>query len=179
MSPPESYEKRQRSRRKEQKRKEKLERKLRRKAEKNRGPLHHTLYRGDEQYRFETDLWLSVLDLVSGSGWTPPEMMPSGEPAGSAFVRPAGLTLTTEVAQGLAEAIEKLLPEVSDEELPLSDYPYGEKHTENHLARRATGAPPELEDAAAAYELLSGPPKREVERLAAFLKEGSASIQAN
>ncbi len=178
MSPPESFEKRQRSRRKEQKRREKLERKLRRKALKNRGPLFHTMHRGDEQYRFETDLWLSVLDLVCGSGWTPPETLPSEEPA-STFVRPAGLTLTEEVAQGLAQAIENLLPEISDEELPLSDFPYGEKHTANLLARRATGAPPEHEDAAAAYELLSGAPKQEVERLAAFLKEGSASIEAD
>jgi hypothetical protein len=175
---PESYEKRQRGRRKQQKRKEKQERKLQRKAEKARGPLYHTMHRGQDQHGFETDLWLGVLDIVAVGGWTPPEL-PSEEPVGNAFVRPAGLRLTEEAAQTLAKCIESLLETISEEELPLSDSAFGEKHTQDVLSRRAAGEKLGLEDSAAAYELLSGPPKKEVERLAEFLKGGAVSIEAS
>jgi hypothetical protein len=167
---PESYEKRQRSRRKQQKRKEKQARRLQRKAEKARGPLHHTLHRKGEEHTFETDLWLAVLDLVAVAGWSPPEP--------EAFAHPAGLELSAEDAADLASSIDSLLPTISDEELPLSDYPSGVLHTESVLARRAAGEKLELEDSAAAQELLSGPVKGEVERLMTFLKGGSATILA-
>jgi hypothetical protein len=176
---PESFEKRQRDRRKQQKRKEKRERKLQRKADKTRGPLYHTLFRDRDQHQFETDLWLSVIDLVAVGGWTPPEAIPSGEPPSSAFVKPDGLALTEEVAQGLGKSIASLLDTISEEELPLSDYPFGDKHTESLLIRRAGGEKLDLEDSAAAYELLSGPPKKEVGRLAEFLQAGAATIEAN
>ena len=68
-------------------RKEKRERKAQRKAAKTRGPVFHTLRRGREHHRFETDLWLGMLDMVAVGGWTPPEAGPSEEPSSAAFAR--------------------------------------------------------------------------------------------
>ena len=183
---PESHEKRQRGRRKQQKRKEKLERKQQRKIGKRDAltggsPLYHTLRRGEEQYRVATDLWLSVLDLAAVGGWTPPaDPQPDPEqPVSSAFARPHGLTIATADALVLARSIEALLPAISEEELPFTNSPFGEEHTEDLLARRAAGEKLALEDASTAQELLSGPPKKEVERLATFLKAGSVAIEAS
>ncbi len=183
--PPESYEKRQRDRRKQQRRKEKLERRLQRKNEKRHAqagganPIYHTLRRGAAQHRVDTDLWLCVLDLAAVGGWTPPETQPPEQPASSAYARPAGLKITTEEARGLAQSIEALLPMISEQELPLSNHPFGEEHTEDLLSRRAAGEKLAVEDASAAHELLSGPPKKKIESLATFLKAGPVSIEAS
>jgi RNA recognition motif-containing protein len=180
-SMPDTHEKRQRNRRKQQKRKEKLERKLLRKQQKldaNR-PLYHSLLRGNDQFRVATDLWLSVLDLAAVGEWTPPVSESEDRPSSASYARPHGLEMTDEDAQGLAKVIETLVPAISDEELPFSNSPFGEAHTEDLLARRAEGEKLPLEDAATAQELLSGPPKKEVELLAEFLKGGALSIQAS
>ena len=180
--PPESHEKRQRDRRKKLKRKEKLERRLQRKDQKRRAggnPIYHTLHREGDQLQVLTDLWLGVLNLAAVSGWTPPAIEPSDEPEApkASFSRPAGLKLDDEQAQGLAKVIRMLLPMISEEELPLSRLPFGEEQTERLLARRAAGEELDVEDAFAAHELLSGPPKKEVELLAAFLEQGAVEIE--
>jgi hypothetical protein len=178
---PDTHEKRQRNRRKQQKRKEKLERKLLRKQQKldaNR-PLYHSLLRGNDQFRVATDLWLAVLDLAAVSEWTPPESESADQPASAAYARPHGLEIPEEDAVELARVIEALLPAISEEELPFTNSPFGEAHTEDLLARRAEGEKLPLEDAATAQELLSGPPKKEVELLVEFLKGGALSIQAS
>ena len=142
-------------------------------------PIYHILRRGAAQHRVDTDLWLGVLDLAAVGGWTPPETRPPEPPASSAFARPAGLKITTDEAQGLAQSIEALLPTISDAELPFSNHPFDEEHTEDLLSRRAAGEKLTMEDASAAQELLSGSPKKEVERLATFLKAGSVSFEAS
>jgi len=109
-----------------------------------------------------------VLDVLAVDGWTPPATGPGEEPASAAFARPAGLSLTDEVAQGMAKSIASVLPNIPDDEQPFSDYPFGEHHTEDVLSRRAAGEPLVHEDSAAAYELLSGPAKAAVERLGSF-----------
>ena len=176
--PPDSHEKRQRERRKQQKRREKAERKLQRKNEKRDNPIHHTLHRGASQHRVDTDLWLCVLDLAAVGGWSPPEGESPERPSSTAYARPAGLQIDTGEAQELAGFIEALLPTISEEELPLSNHPFGEEHTEDLLTRRSAGERLALEDASAAQELLSGPPKKDVGLLAEFLKAGSVSIEA-
>ncbi len=180
--PPESYEKRQRDRKKQRKRKEKLERKLQRKSEKRyggMGPEYHTLVRGNDQLRLATDMWLSVLDLAAVGGWVPPEAGPNEEPSASAFARPAGLKISEEVAKDLAKTIEQLIPSISESELPYSNSPFGEHHTEDLLSRRAEGERLALEDAATAQEILSGPTKSDVAHLAAFLKAGGLDVEAS
>ncbi len=181
--PPESQEKRQRNRRKQLKRKEKLERRLQRKDDKRRAdnPLYHTLHRGDELYQVETDLWLAVLDLAMVSGWAPPESDPESEdqPKAVAYATPAGLELSGDETKALATSILKLLPMISEEELPLSQLPFGYENTKKLLARRAAGEQLPNEEATAAHEMLSGPPKKEVERLAMFLQDGPVSIEAS
>ncbi len=179
---PESHEKRQRNRRKQLKRKEKLERRLQRKAEKRRGdgnPLYHTLTSGGEIYTVETDVWLAVLDLALVSGWMPPEGSVPEEPAeGGTFERPAGLELTAEDAEALSKVVLGLVPLISEEELRISSNAFGENHTRDLLERRAGGESLPNEEAIASHELLSGPPKREVERLGEFLATGAISIEA-
>jgi len=178
---PDTHEKRQRNRRKQQKRKDKLERKRQRKQAKldaNR-PLYHTLIRDKEQHRVATDLWLCVLDLAAVGEWTPPESGDPELPSSAAYARPHGLEISEEEARKLAKILDSLLPAISEEELPLSNSPFGEAHTEELLARRAAGEKLALEDSATAQELLSGPPKKEVELLAEFLKGGAVSIEAS
>ena len=176
---PDSFEKRKRERKKQQKRKEKRERRAQRKAVQRMSPMFHTMLRGSEQQRVETDLWLSVLDLVAVSGWTPPHSEPPAEPSPAAYARPHGLEINEEDAKGLARAIEAVLPAISDEELAPTNGSFGEDHTESLLARRTEGERLALEDASSAQEFLSGPAKQEVERLASFLKAGPVSIEAN
>jgi len=177
--PPDSHEKRQRERRKQQKRREKAQRKLQRKQHRTGdNPIHHTLHRGAAQHRVDTDLWLCVLDLVAVGGWSPPAPGIPERTVGDAFARPAGLQIEAPEAQELAGFIEALLPTISEEELPLSNHPFGEEHTEDLLSRRAAGERLALEDASAAQELLSGAPKKEVQLLMEFLKAGSVSIEA-
>jgi len=126
----------------------------------------------------DTDLWLCVLDLVAVGGWSPPSARPQERPASTAFAHPAGLQIDTPEAQELAGFIEALLPSISEKELPLSNPPFGEEHTESLLTRRSAGEQLTPKDASAAQELLSGPPKKEVELLAEFLKAGPVSIEA-
>jgi len=130
-------------------------------------------------HRVDTDLWLGALDLAAVGGWTPPRAQPTELLASQAYARPAGLKISAEAAQGLADSIESALPTISDQELPLSDHPFGDEHTEDLLSRRAAGEELSMEDATAARELLSGPPKMEVARLAAFLRVGSASVDVS
>jgi hypothetical protein len=126
----------------------------------------------------DTDLWLCVLDLAAVRGWSPPRADSQERSAGTAFTNPAGLQIDAPRAQELAGFIEALLPTISEKELPLSNHPFGEEHTEALLKRRAAGEELTADDASAAQELLSGAPKKEVELLAKFLKAGSVSIEA-
>ena len=176
---PESSEKRRRERMKQQKRKDKSERRVRRRIEKRLSPMFHTLRRGGEEHCVETDLWLSVLDLVAVGGWIPPASEPPAKPASSAYAHPHGLEIARADAKNLGQSITALLAMISDEELPSSNAPFGEKHTEALLSRRAAGERLALQDASTAQEFLSGTSKREVERLATFLMAGPVSIQAN
>lgn len=183
---PESHEKRQRNRRKQQRRKEKLERKLQRKTDKRiadaggPAPQFHTFICDGETFRLATDLWWCVLDLAAVSGWTPaaPGDEEQAEEVGRAYVRPEGLTLTPAVATSLARSLENLLPTIPDQELPFSNSPFGEFHTEDLLTRRVAGEQLAPEDAYTAQELLSGEPKRDVARLATFLRAGEVTIEA-
>jgi hypothetical protein len=182
---PETHEKRQRDRRKQQKRKDKIERRQQRKNAKlfaesgGASPMYHTLRRGNDQYQVDTDLWLSVLNLTAVAGWAPPASEDPEYSYPRAYSRPHGLELTDAHAVTLAKSIEAVLPTISKEELQYTTQRFGEEHTEELLTRRAAGERLAVEDAASAHELLGGPPKAEVERLAAFLKEGGASMEAN
>jgi hypothetical protein len=130
--------------------------------------IHHILTKDSVHLRVDCDLWLCVLDLAAVRGWGPPPV----------YARPNGLELSREDASRLARSIETLLPSIPEEQIPLSDQPFGAEHTEALLSRRAAGETLALEDATAATELLSGSPKREAERLARFLKTGAVSIKA-
>jgi hypothetical protein len=176
---PESPEKRRRERMKQQKRKDKSERRALRREGKRLSPMFHTLRRGAEQHRVETDLWLSVLDLVAVGGWTPPLSEPAAKSASSAYSHPHGLEIARADAKNLGQSIGALLTTISEDQLPPSNSPFGEQHTEALLTRRAAGEKLALEDASTAQEFLSGTSKREVERLATFLMAGPVSIQAN
>ena len=71
------------------------------------------------------------------------------------------------------------MPSIPEEQLPLSNQPFGAEHTESLLTRRAAGDALSLKDATAATELLSGSPKGDAQRLARFLRQGPVSISAS
>jgi hypothetical protein len=164
---------------KQQKRKDKAERRARRSIQKRLSPMFHTLRRGNEEHCVETDLWLSVLDLVAVGGWVPPSSVQPAKPASSAYAHPHGLEIARVDASNLGQSIQALLTTISEKDLPSSNAPFGEDHTEALLSKRAAGERLALEDAATAHEFLSGTSKREVERLATFLMAGPVTIRAN
>ena len=178
-----TFDKRQRAQRKARKRRDKLERRIQRNADK-RFTSHrpsvtfHTFRRGETEHLTDSDVWLSVLSLAAFHGWTPladTRQLPSD--AGS-YARPRGLTIASEDAQSIAEAIENELSELSDDELEVSDNPFGEAHTDSLLARRIDGDDIYDDEVQAAREILSGPAKGDAERLAVFLSDGSFSVDA-
>ena len=118
-----------------------------------------------------------MLDLAAAQGWIPLEKQPGKKPAVS-YARPAGMQITAEDAQNLAQAIEAKLPTILDEQLPLTDRAFGEEHTETLLSRRAAGQTVDDDDVCAARELLSGSPKQDARQLATFLRGGAFSIDA-
>lgn len=89
-----------------------------------------------------------------------------------------GVTICAEDARSLAASIEAELPGIREEQLPLGDHAFGEEHTEALLMRRAQGKTVLADDVRAARELLSGPPKRDVEKLTGFLQGGEFSVHA-
>ena len=122
---PGSPEKRRRERMKQQKRKDKFERRALRREGKRLSPMFHTLRRGAEQHRVETDLWLSVLDLVAVGGWTPPLSEPAAKSASSAYSHPHGLEIARADAKNLGQSIGALLTTISEDQLPPSNSPFG------------------------------------------------------
>lgn len=82
-------------------------------------------------------------------------------------------------AAGLASSLERALPGVSDDQLPLRGNSFGEENTLDLIARAAGGTALELKDAAGALEVLSGPPKAEATELVAYLHGGAFAIHAS
>jgi hypothetical protein len=116
-----------------------------------------------------------VLDCAARSGWTP-IATPADRARGPSYARPAGLEVCAEDATNLARSLSAVLPKIQDEPLALGGHAFGEKHTEDLLARRARGEDLRDEDVRAALELMSGPPKRDAERLARFLAGGAFTV---
>ena len=178
---PDSFEKRRRDQQKQRKRREKLERRVQRNADKNfsagkAATMLHKLRRGETEHLTDADTWLCTLDIAAFHGWTPPKDAVHAPPGTGSYVRPAGLRVSTDDAQNLAQSLGAELPEISDQELPLTNQPFGEEHTQSLLARRVDGKSVGDDDIQAARELLSGSPKRDAVRLADFLKGGAFTV---
>jgi hypothetical protein len=179
--PPDSHEKRQRAQRKARKRREKLERRVQRNAEKRFGTARttdmlYTLRRGESEHLTDADVWLCILDIAAYRGWKPLADPRESPPDSGSYTRPKGLTIASEDAQSLAQSIGAELPEISDDEVPLTDQPFGEDYTDSLLSRRVDGQVVRAEEVQGAREILSGRPKREAERLAVFLEGGAFSV---
>jgi len=140
--------------------------------------IHHTLRRRDVEHRIDTDVWLCVLDLAAARGWVPLETQRDEQHDSVSYPRPAGMTISAEDAQNLAQSIEAELPTIHDEQLPLGDHAFGEDHTQALLSRRAEGIAVLDDDVRAAREILSGAPKQDAQGLAQWLRGGAFSIDA-
>ena len=180
VPPPESSEKRQRERRKQQRRAEKRERRAQRNAEKRfrrdgGGELEwHTLRRGDSDHYVDSEVWLSTLDLAAMQGWTPSEQ--SLSTGNGRFTQPGGMMIAAEDALALAQTLEAELPGIDDEPQETEGLEFGEGHTESLLELRAEGVNVGEAEVLGARAILSGPPKREAERFAAFLRGGAFTV---
>ena len=182
MAPPESFEKRQRERRKQRKRMEKLERRLLRNADKRLGRdgKEHcvilTLSRRNAELRIDSEVWLCSLNLAASQGWVPAQAHRVGLEGAISYARPMGMDISNEDAANLAQALEAELQTIEEEQLEFSGYEFGEEHTETLLALRVEGQRIAEEDVIAARELLSGNAKRHAERLLNFFRGGAFAV---
>ena len=177
-----TFDKRQRAQRKARKRQEKLERRVQRNADKRYFTAHrsagvsYTFRRGEADQTVDADVWLSLLSLAAFHGWTPLADTRELPPDAGSYARPAGLTIASDDAQQVAELTESEIVDLAEEEVELSDNPFGEVHTDALLARRIDGDEVDEDEVQAAREVLSGPTKLAAEELVEFLRGGSFSV---
>ena len=131
----------------------------------------------------ERDVWLCTLDLALRAGWKPRGVDLSGRSASEesplAYFPPRGQRVTEEDAREIGEALEGALAFVNDRLVPQQGRAFGERNTSELLRASHNGQPIHKEKTDAALELLSGPPKKEATRLAAFLQGGGFTIHAH
>ena len=178
---PESHEKRQRARRKQRKRQEKLEARVARNFRKRNagvesgGQPYYVLCRSDDEHLLDSVLWLATLNLASRHGWRPHTVDETGA---LAYVRPAGLHVSANEAEGLARSMEVELPELLDDQPELSDdIEFGEEYTELLVSMRIDGKSVGDDEVEATRAVLSGPAKKDARRLVTFLHEGEFWVE--
>lgn len=179
---PESFEKRQRERKKQRKRMEKLERRLLRSADKRFGRdgkencIILTLSRRNAEFRIDSEVWLCSLNLAASQGWIPAQIHRVDPDSAVSYARPMGMDISDEDATNLAQALEAELPSIDEEQQEFTGHEFGEEHTETLLALRVEGQRIAEEDVIASRELLSGGAKRHAERLASFFRGGAFAV---
>lgn len=143
--------------------------------------MHHSLMRTDGgAIQVDADLWLCALDLAAVGGWKPQGTQPpTGEDlAGDrfAYYEPDRRRVLGEDASEFAKYLELALAEVSDAVVPMAGNEFGDEWTLTLLTKAAGGQALLAEQAAAAKEILSGPPKSDARELVQFLRGGEFSI---
>lgn len=132
----------------------------------------------------DVDVWLCALDLAVAHGWVPAGTAEPRDGAARAkndpwsYDRGSGRRVAGEDARELARCLEKALPKVPEDVVPMQGRPFGSDHTRELVQRASGGAAVAEEEALAAAEILSGPPKAEALSLIDFLRQGAFSISA-
>ena len=136
----------------------------------------------------DTDLWLAVLDVALLQGWRPrgtkdPDvrLCRSAEPSlrwePLAYFLPHGQTIDGADARNLATSCSAGLSSVSDEEVPLRGNAFGHENTLALLRLAASRGDIPKGNTEAAFEVLSGPPKKQALALTRFLRCGHVTIR--
>jgi hypothetical protein len=151
--------------------------------------MRHRLRRTDgASLLVDTDLWLCLLDTALLEGWRPrgtrfpdPELCRESTHEirweALAYFLPCGQSIEGEDARELARCCDQALTRVSDTEIPLQARVFGAQNTLSLLRRAAAREDIPRDHVEAAFELLSGPPKRQALELIRFLRLGHVVIR--
>ena len=136
----------------------------------------------------DADLWLSMLDVALLQGWRPrgtkdpdPALCRSSqhtirwEPL--AYFLPHGQSIDAADAREIARLSAEALAEVSDTEVPLQGKAFGDENTLSLMKLAVSREDIPRANAEAAFEILSGPPKKQALALTRFLRYGHVTIR--
>jgi hypothetical protein len=144
--------------------------------------IEHLLRRSKSQsLTVDVDLWLCALDLAVSCGWQPRGTKPALSEEETDFdpwtyTRADGRRILAADARSLAQGLSLAIAGVSDSVVPLGGKPFGNENTAALLARAAKSESIDPDEAQAAREILSGPPKSDAYELIGFLRRGGFAL---